>query len=80
LGVAFLKKYPQYGGTMKLAEYLATHDLSYAEFARRIGVKSAETARRYATGERLPGKDLMARIAEATEFKVTANDFFGIAA
>lgn len=65
---------------MKLALYLETHGLSYAEFARMIGAKSDETVRRYTTGERRPNETNMVRIAEATNGKVTANDFFGIAA
>lgn len=65
---------------MKLAEYLETNGLSYAEFARRIGVKSDETVRRYATEGRVPTPKVMAKIALATGCQVTANDFFGIAA
>ena len=65
---------------MKLAEFLRTHELSYAEFARMIGASGKDTVRRYALGERKPTEKYMERIAEATNFKVTANDFFGIAA
>jgi transcriptional regulator with XRE-family HTH domain len=65
---------------MKLSEYLEAHGLTYAEFARMIDVKGNETVRRYAEGVRTPDKKRMARIAEATDFKVTANDFHGIAA
>lgn len=65
---------------MTLAQYLETRGLSYAEFARMIEVKSAETARRYATGERTPDKTRMALIAEVTGNAVTPNDFHGIAA
>jgi transcriptional regulator with XRE-family HTH domain len=64
---------------MKLADYMTAHDLSRAEFAESIRV-SAETVRRYLAGERIPDKHVMERIAEATGFQVTANDFFGIAA
>jgi hypothetical protein len=62
---------------MKLADYLAAHNLSYAEFARMIHAKGKDTVRRYATG-RIPQEPYMTRIAEATGGKVTANDFFGI--
>lgn len=65
---------------MKLAEYLEAHELSYAEFARMIGAEGKDTVRRYADGARKPNEKYMARIAEATGGKVTANDFFGIAA
>lgn len=63
---------------MKLAEYLEAHAISYAEFARTIGVTGKDTIRRYAEGARIPNEKMMNRIAEATNFKVTANDFFGI--
>jgi hypothetical protein len=36
--------------------------------------------RRYVTGKRIPEKEVMEKIAEVTELKVTANDFFGLAA
>jgi transcriptional regulator with XRE-family HTH domain len=65
---------------MQLSDYLTAHGLSYAEFARTIGVKSDETVRRYANRERIPSTKYMQRIAEATGHKVTANDFFEIAA
>lgn len=45
-----------------------------------IDAKGKDTVRRYAEGERTPDSKYMTRIAEATGGKVTANDFFGIAA
>lgn len=65
---------------MKLAAYLEANGLSYAEFARRIDAKSAETVRRYAVEGRVPTPKIMEKIALATGCQVTANDFFGIAA
>ena len=64
---------------MKLRDYLKDHSLSQSEFADRIGV-SKETVRRYIAGTRIPERDVMEKIALATACKVTANDFFGIAA
>jgi transcriptional regulator with XRE-family HTH domain len=64
---------------MKLSEYLEAQGLSYAAFGRVIGTKG-ETVRRYAIGERVPDKARMTKIALATGCRVTANDFFGIAA
>jgi transcriptional regulator with XRE-family HTH domain len=64
---------------MKLADYMKAHDLSRAQFAARIGV-SAETVRRYLECGRVPTPKVMEKIALATGCKVTANDFFGIAA
>lgn len=64
---------------MKLRDYLDHNGLTKAQFAERIGV-SEETIRRYVTGERIPDKKKMSKIALATACQVTANDFFGIAA
>jgi transcriptional regulator with XRE-family HTH domain len=64
---------------MKLHDYLAEAQITRAQFARSIGV-SQETVRRYLAGERIPDKEKMSKIALATGCKVTANDFFGIAA
>lgn len=64
---------------MKLGDYLQTTGTSRADFAQTIEV-STETVRRYIAGTRIPEKDVMEKIALATTCKVTANDFFGIAA
>lgn len=64
---------------MTLEQYLRHEELTPSEFARQIGV-SPETVRRYTAGERTPDKIRMTKIAEATGFRVTANDFFGMAA
>lgn len=64
---------------MKLADYLDAHSIPRAQFAERIGV-SDETVRRYIKGTRIPERDVMEQIALATACKVTANDFYGIAA
>jgi hypothetical protein len=41
---------------------------------------SEETVRRYVKGTRIPEREVMEKIALATACKVTANDFYGIAA
>ena len=64
---------------MKLGDYLKAHSIPRAQFAEQIGV-SGETIRRYIAGTRIPERDTMEKIALATACKVTANDFFGIAA
>jgi hypothetical protein len=64
---------------MKLADYLQHKSVSPADFAKSIGV-SKETVRRYIVGTRIPEPRIMEKIALATACKVTANDFFGIAA
>jgi transcriptional regulator with XRE-family HTH domain len=62
---------------MTLAEWLKGKKLSNAEFAAKIE-RTAEAVRRYANGERIPDKETMPLIAQATGGDVTANDFFGI--
>jgi transcriptional regulator with XRE-family HTH domain len=64
---------------MKLDDYLRDTATSRRDFAKSIGV-SSETVRRYIAGTRIPERDVMEKIALATACKVTANDFFGIAA
>jgi transcriptional regulator with XRE-family HTH domain len=63
---------------MQLGVWLEASGCSNAEFGKRIG-RSAEAVRRYAGGERIPDRETMPRIVDATNGKVTANDFFGIA-
>lgn len=64
---------------MTLHEYLTEADLTPSQFAERAGI-TAGAVRRYLAGTRIPDKEKMAKIALATGCKVTANDFFGIAA
>jgi transcriptional regulator with XRE-family HTH domain len=64
---------------MRLDEYLTQTSASRAEFAQEIGV-SVESVRRYLAGERIPDREIMVKIALATDGQVTANDFFGLAA
>lgn len=64
---------------MTLAEYLEETRESYADFARRIG-STRQAVRRYAVEGRVPEPKAMQRIVFATGGKVTANDFFGMAA
>lgn len=64
---------------MRLQEYLAVTSTSRADFAQQIGV-SVESVRRYLNEGRIPEPSVMSKIIEATEGKVSANDFFGLAA
>ena len=64
---------------MTLSDYLATNDMTASALAERLGV-SVSTITRAAKGEIIPQRELMNRIFEATEGKVTPNDFFGLAA
>jgi transcriptional regulator with XRE-family HTH domain len=63
---------------MRLEEYLTGNRISRADFAVQIGV-SVESVRRYLNG-RVPESSVMCKIIEATEGKVSANDFFEKAA
>lgn len=63
---------------MTLSDYLRDTQQSDAHFARLIGVKR-QYVQRYRNG-RIPSPEIMTRIADATAGKVTANDFFGLAA
>jgi hypothetical protein len=62
---------------MTLKDWLAANDKNNAEFGSLIG-RTAEAVRRYAAGERIPDRETMPLIVEATSGDVTANDFFGI--
>lgn len=64
---------------MRLAEYLKSNDISYAEFAKQIGAKSRATVYRYINGTRkAPSREMMENIREVTGGAVTANDFYDI--
>jgi putative transcriptional regulator len=66
-------------GEMRLQEYLTKTSTSRADFALQIGV-SAETVRRYLSGQRFPDWSVVHKIVEATKGEVTANDFLKVAA
>lgn len=61
---------------MKLIDWLKKEGLTYEEYASRIQVKSPRSVQRYATGEQVPGRDIMARIVKTTNGEVTPNDFY----
>lgn len=63
---------------MTLENYLHEAQTSPAQFARAIK-RSRQTVSRYLKG-RIPDSETIVRIALATGGKVTANDFYGIAA
>jgi transcriptional regulator with XRE-family HTH domain len=68
-----------HNGVVTLSEFLTEASIDHRQFAKRIGV-SSEAVRRYVNGDRIPDKRRMAKIVLATGGKVTANDFFGLAA
>lgn len=62
---------------MQLNAYRLQRGLSIAEFARRVGV-SKQAMSRYDRGERIPRRDVMARIQVETGSRVKPGDFYRI--
>lgn len=60
---------------MKLNHWLTSNDVTDDDFAARIGV-STHAVKKWRYGERRPRIEAIARIAEATNGAVTANDFY----
>lgn len=63
---------------MQLGSYLATRAIPHAEFARAINVTTTALYR-YIDGDRVPRRDILAKIAEVTAGAVQPNDFFDFA-
>lgn len=61
---------------MRLREYLKINNLQMAQFGEQIGT-TGPTVCRIAAGQ-VPRRDLMVKIYEATEGRVTPNDLVGI--
>lgn len=62
---------------MQLDQYLKEKDLTNAAFGRLAGL-TRQAVQRYRTGERIPEQSEMTKIFEATEGRVTPNDFYGV--
>lgn len=60
---------------MNLRRYLTVSGISEAAFGAQIGVSQA-AVNRYVRRARIPTQQVMARIVEATDGQVTANDFY----
>lgn len=65
---------------MTLGQYLTDNEISFSEFARRIGTKHARTVERYVKNKRVPSGRMMAAIIKATDGAVQVSDFFEPAA
>ena len=66
---------------MKLKQYLKENDLSQREFVKVVLKKADKlipqtTLSKYILETRIPTKDNMKAIMEATEYQVQANDFY----
>jgi transcriptional regulator with XRE-family HTH domain len=59
---------------MQINEYLSEQNIPAAQFARQIKVLK-QTFFKYVHGIAFPPPSVLKRIAEATDGKVTANDF-----
>ena len=58
---------------MKLASYLARHGISHRAFAALIGTSQVAVSR-YASGQRMPRREILRTIVEATDGEVSASD------
>lgn len=59
---------------MKLGEWLSSKGMSQQAFADKAGVSQGAVAR-FVLGRRMPNREMMRKISEATEGQVTPNDF-----
>lgn len=64
---------------MRLSDYLEKNRLTQTEFAKLIDADQGQIAR-YISGDRLPRRDVMQKIIDATAGAVTPNDFFDVPA
>lgn len=62
---------------MQLRQYLSENNLTAKSFSDLLGV-SEFTVGKWVRGERIPRPEVMRKIAEVTNGKVRADDFFGI--
>ena len=60
---------------MKLREFLSENEISEAAFSAQVGV-SQVAVHRYVAGQRTPSYEIMLKIMDITDGKVSANDFY----
>lgn len=60
---------------MKLKEHIEKRGLNFSTYAPLIGV-TPQAVSRYASGDRIPEKDVMQAILEDSGGEVTPNDFY----
>jgi len=63
---------------MQLSSYLEREQITYTEFARRIGAAHAKTVQRYAKRHQRPNAAMMRAIVRETQGVVSPNDFFDL--
>lgn len=59
---------------MKLETFLTENEMSRSDFARIVGVSEVSICR-YIANQRMPKRDVLSKIMEATNGAVTPNDF-----
>lgn len=63
---------------MKLADFLSQYSIKRSDFAESLGV-TVQALERYVNGKRVPRDPrIIQRLFDATEGKVTLNDFYDI--
>jgi hypothetical protein len=60
---------------MLLRQYLTDHSIPVPDFAASIDV-TVQAVHRYIAGNRVPRREVMDRITQATQGNVTPNDFY----
>ncbi len=65
---------------MKLIDYMRLHTLRPEDIADRVGDVSPSGVRKWMSGERIPRRDQMERLAIVTAGAVLPNDFFTLPA
>ena len=65
------------GDGMKLRQYIAEEGVTVGDFAKRVGASEGAVVK-WCRGERIPGRDMMHRIARATRGYVRPDDFFDL--
>ena len=63
---------------MKLEEFRQEEGLTFAALAERIGASSAKVAERYCKGTKPRDEETVLRIFDATDRKVTPNDWYDL--
>lgn len=61
---------------MNLETYLSSTGMTQQIFAEKLGVKQSAISQ-WISGKRTPKRQMLPKIIEATDGKVTPNDFFG---
>ena len=61
---------------MRLDEFLTNHNISTTNFAAEVGAAHRVSVYRWIKGERIPSREFMSRITDATGGLVQPEDFY----